>query len=281
MTDLPLVSIVTPSYNQAPFLEQTILSVLAQDYPNLEYIIVDGGSTDGSTEIIRQYDSHLSYWVSEPDRGQVEAINKGFARARGEILVWLNSDDVYVCPGTVSRVVSLFGQYPQVDAVSGGGVILNADGHWTRQTEVLPTRAQYQQLRFRNAILQPATFFKRYVLEALPLDDSLHYTFDWDFFIRLSKSFNLLVVQEVWAGYRMWGENKTGVGSAARSAEQAEVIRRYVGGRTWQYALLRLFWLLYRTVEGLPSTLHLPLKAIIRTVSAATSSLSRRRIPVV
>jgi glycosyltransferase involved in cell wall biosynthesis len=281
MADLPLVSIVTPSYNQAQFLEQTILSILAQDYPNLEYIIVDGGSTDGSVDIIRKYEMHLSYWVSEPDEGQVDAINKGFARAAGEILVWLNSDDVYLNPGTVSRVVSLFQQYPQVDAVSGGGVILSADGRWMRHTEVVPARAYYEQLRYKNVILQPATFFKRPVLDALPLDESLHFAFDWDFFIRLARDFNLLVVHEVWAGYRMWGENKTAVGSAARSREQAEVIKRYLGVRSWQYWTLRCFHYQYRLAEKMPGGLQLRFKSVIRVMSRTASLLSYRRIPVV
>jgi glycosyltransferase involved in cell wall biosynthesis len=281
MLELPLVSIVTPSYNQAQFLEQTILSVLAQDYTNLEYIIIDGGSTDGSVDIIRKYETRLAYWVSESDEGQVDGLNKGFARAGGDLLVWLNSDDIYVYPGTVSRVVSLFQQYPQVDAVSGGGVILDADGHWVRQTEVVPARTSYQRLLYRNAILQPATFFKRAVLDALPLDESLHFAFDWDFFIRLARDFNLLVVHEVWAGYRMWGQNKTAIGSAARSREQAEVMKRYLGAWSWQYWMLRCFHFQYRLVEKMPMGLQVRCKPVIRLMSRAASTLSYRRIPVV
>lgn len=277
----PRITVVTPSYNQGQFLEATIRSVLLQDYPNLEYIIIDGGSTDESVDLIRKYEEWLAYWVSEPDRGQVDGIHKGFRRATGEILAWLNSDDIYVAPDVLCRVASRFRQYPQVDAVTGAGVILAHDGHWVRQTEVLASYSYYQQLCYRNAILQPATFFKRYVLDSLPLDESLHFAFDWDFFIRLTRDFNLLVVHDVWAGYRMWGENKTAVGSAARSKEQVEVMRRYLGARSWQVGMLRCFHFQYRLAEKMPPALQSRFKSLIRATSRLISALSHRRIPVV
>jgi glycosyltransferase involved in cell wall biosynthesis len=119
MSDLPVVTIVTPSYNQDQFLEQTIVSVLNQDYPRIEYLIIDGGSTDGSVEIIRRYENRLAFWVSESDRGQSHAVNKGLQRANGEILGWLNSDDVY-CPGAVRAAVDFLELHPDVALMYGG-----------------------------------------------------------------------------------------------------------------------------------------------------------------
>ena len=127
MTDLPLVSIVTPSYNQAAFLEETIRSVLEQDYPRVEYIIIDGGSTDGSAEIIQRYADRLAYWVSERDRGQTDAINKGFARATGSILAWLNSDDTYQ-PGALREAVDYLLAHPDVGMVYGDGNFIDEHG---------------------------------------------------------------------------------------------------------------------------------------------------------
>ncbi|HLA97025.1 MAG TPA: glycosyltransferase family 2 protein, partial [Anaerolineales bacterium] len=140
----PLVSIVTPSFNQGRFLEETIQSVLAQDYPRIEYLIVDGGSTDGSLEIIRRYADRLGWWVSEPDRGQTEALNKGFARARGEIFAWLNSDDTYL-PQAVSEAVAYLQAHPEAGMVYGDANLVDEHG---RVIGKFPARqTDYQRLR--------------------------------------------------------------------------------------------------------------------------------------
>ncbi len=197
----PLVSIITPSYNQSAFLEAAIQSVLSQDYPNLEYIIIDGGSTDGSQDIIRAHASRLAYWVSEPDRGQADAINKGLSRARGEFVAWLNSDDVYL-PGALRRAVSVLQSDPALGMVYGDLNSINPTG----ETFHTITYAQYDLADFLafRIIGQPAVFMRRSVLErAGPLDPSYKYLLDHHLWIRISRIAAVKYVPEAWAAARI------------------------------------------------------------------------------
>lgn len=179
------VSIITPSYNQANYLEQTIQSVLAQDYPQLEYIIVDGASTDGSVEIIRRYADRLAYWVSEPDHGQAEAINKGFQRASGEFVAWLNSDDLYL-PGAVARAVAALAADPRLGFVYGDALTIDAQGRPLHPL-VFGDWGLDELIRFR-IICQPAVFMRRSALEqAGYLDAAYHMMLDHQLWIRMAQ----------------------------------------------------------------------------------------------
>ncbi len=181
--DLPLVSIVTPSFNQAHFLEETILSVQTQDYPNLEHLIIDGGSTDGSVDVIRRYAQKLAYWISEPDRGQSHAINKGFARAKGEILSWVNSDDL-LTPRAVSRAVAALAVHPEADFVYSD--LNNKDEIKGRTTVCRAWPIDHANLLARgNIIPQPTVFMRRAMLDRVGiLDEQLHMSMDYDLWLR-------------------------------------------------------------------------------------------------
>lgn len=208
MSKYPLVSIVTPSFNQAEFLEETIKSVLRQDYPNIEYIIIDGGSTDGSVEIIKKYEHKLAWWVSEKDQGQTDAINKGFSRAEGEIFSWLNSDDVYY-PYAVSRAVAFLQQNPDVGMVYGDATYIDSDGQVIGKFNA--KQATYQRLR-RGAVYIPqqSSFFRaRWWRQVGPLDPTFYFAMDYDLWVRLAKVTELKHVPEVWASFRLHDSAKS------------------------------------------------------------------------
>ncbi|MCA1630481.1 MAG: glycosyltransferase, partial [Acidobacteria bacterium] len=182
---LPRITVVTPSYNQAEFLEQTIRSVLLQDYPDLEYIIIDGGSSDGSVEIIKKYEGHFAYWCSEPDRGQSHAINKGFARATGRIMCWLNSDDFYL-PGTLRFAAESLADGTGNSAIVGHALRVYADGRPPVKLEgKYENLTRLLQFWWGYEMHQPSIFWRREVFERVGLlDESQHYIMDFDYWVR-------------------------------------------------------------------------------------------------
>jgi glycosyltransferase involved in cell wall biosynthesis len=204
----PLVSIVTPSLNQGRFLEATIQSVLSQDYPRIEYIIVDGGSNDGSVDLIRNYASRLSSWISEPDDGQTDAINKGFDRANGQILAWLNSDDTYT-PGAVAAAVRALEACPECGLIYGGANYVDEHGQKigkfpAAQTDLARLRQGYVH------IPQQAAFFRSGLWKTLgPLDTSLYFAMDYDLWLRIASRMQVKYVPQIWANFRLHTAAKT------------------------------------------------------------------------
>ncbi len=224
---LPLVTVVTPSLNQAKYLDLTIKSVLDQDYPRIEHIVVDGGSTDGTLELLENY-PHL-IWVSEPDGGQADAVNKGFQQASGEILGWLNSDDLYL-PGAVSKAAAHLRRAP-ADLVYGDYVEIDELGEELEAMRVPGFDLDFS-LNVRNVIPQPATFIRRSVLDSVGmLDTSYRYAMDYEFWIRIARAgCRIDHVPEFWACFRRHSTSKS-VAEADRFWQEARRVARSNGGR--------------------------------------------------
>jgi glycosyltransferase involved in cell wall biosynthesis len=258
----PKISVITPSYNQGAFIEKTILSVLDQNYPNLEYIVIDGGSTDGSVEIIQKYADRLTYWISEKDRGQSHAINKGFLRATGDILCWLNSDD-YFLPGTLEFVAEQLGEEAGTPAIAGHCRVVYTDGTppmvltggYTSHEELIKFWTSYE-------MHQPAIFWRREVYEKVGLlDEDLHYIMDFDYWTRMSQYFGFKPVDRILACATYHAAAKTGDGYAQYRADLRKYAKNYWGS-PWTLGYWRLaysMWLHFSwirtSVRGLKAKL--------------------------
>lgn len=226
MNALPKVSVVTPSYNQAAFLEETMLSVLNQDYPAIEYIVIDDGSTDGSVEIIRKYERRLAYWTTGPNRGQSHAINKGWKRASGDVIAYLNSDDTYL-PGAVRTAVEFLVAHPDVGIVYGD--CLATDEHGKPLETYAPTDFDLGRVlgQCRTPIPQPAAFIRAEVLEQVGLlDEDLFIAMDFDLWLRAGLEFPLAHIPVTMATYRLHPQSKTVSKSVTTAPDVLRIYRK-------------------------------------------------------
>lgn len=254
------ISVVTPSFNQCDFLRRTMDSVLSQQGPfDLEWIVVDGGSTDGTVGLLRSVADPRVRWTSEPDEGQSHAINKGLASATGDVLTWLNSDDVYT-PGAVAAVAAAFAATPAPHWVVGRCEIIDADDRVIRRPITwyknhLLARYSYRNLLRQNCISQPSVFWARdFGREIGGPDESLHYTMDYDLWLRMGKAADPLILDRVLARFRLHGTSKSGQVNREQFDEQYRVANRFFNGdassrlahrfhvekTVWAYRLLRL-----------------------------------------
>ena len=252
----PLVSIVTPSFNQGRYLKRTIESVLTQSYPNIEYVVIDGGSTDESVEILKSYGDRF-YWESKPDRGQADAINKGFARVKGKILAYLNSDDVLL-PGAIERVVQYFQENPSCDLVYGDADYID------EQDRVIGAyrTADYSITRLLEdcMVCQPAAFWKRGIAERVgPFDDQLHYTMDYDYWLRIANAGGQIrFLPEKLACSRLHPETKTLSARGKIYKEIFKTCRKHAGYVHKSYYQGYWHHLMFEKYGGASRALHLP-----------------------
>jgi len=234
----PRISIITPSFNQAAFLERTILSVLDQGYPNLEYIVIDGGSTDGSVDIIKRYQERLAYWASEPDRGQVHAINKGLRMATGEWVAWQNSDDIYY-PGAFESFARKAVRSPYVDLIIGNMNLIDKDDKVLRDIKYV--RPNYHALLAEGMVLvNQAAFWRQCVHDNIGyLNETLDCLFDYEWFLRLMHGRRASHVKETWGALRLHDNTKT---SKRQKVFEAET-QRVLHGRLVSPLVKRLYQL--------------------------------------
>lgn len=208
-THWPKVSIVTPSYNQARFIEETIRSVLLQGYPDLEYIIIDGGSTDKSVEIIKKYEKWLAYWISEPDKGQSNAINKGWKLAKGDIMAYLNSDDIYM-PGAVRTAAAFLSRNPDADMIYGECNIIDEHSHLKRRFKTADFKIEKVLCGGRCVIPQPSTFIRRAIIDEVGLlDVDMDMAMDLDLWVRIGLKHRIARIPAVLASARLHPGAKT------------------------------------------------------------------------
>lgn len=222
----PIVSVITPALNQGLFIADAIVSVRVQDYEPIEHVVIDGGSSDSTVEVLRRYD-HL-VWISEPDEGQSHALNKGFERARGEIFGWLNADDLYL-PGAIATAVTALLQFG-AGLVYGDYVKRDVETGWERRVDARTFDLEWQ-LNEGNVVPQPAAFFTREAFEAVGgIDRSLHYAMDYDLWIRIGKRFPVVHVDAPLAVFRFHPASKTVSQNERFWREERAVARRH-GGR--------------------------------------------------
>jgi glycosyltransferase involved in cell wall biosynthesis len=231
--DCPLVSIVTPSFNQGEFIERTIESVLSQTYKNIEYIVLDAMSSDRTPEILDRYRDKISVTRREPDRGQSDAIVKGFKLARGELVGWVNSDDL-LYPECVTRIVEAYRRRPDASIFYCSSIdIISESGERLKTTHV-PLRGRDHLLRECNTLIQPGSFYRRTALKAVDyFDTSLRYSMDLDLWLRLLAVGGFVDVSETpIAAYREWGGTKTSTGGARLAKERIAMLTLHGGNRS-------------------------------------------------
>lgn len=255
----PKITVVTPSYNQAQFLERTINSVLDQNYPNLEYIIVDGGSTDNSVDIIRRYEDKLAWWVSEPDNGQTDAINKGLKRATGDWISWQNSDDVYY-PGAFHELAIAASKNLDAELIIGNMMLIDENDKPLR--DICYVRPSYKALLAEGMVLtNQSAFWHRNLHDKIGLLSSdLHYGFDYEWFLRITQNTKCEHINSIWGALRIHGETKTTL-HPQNFIDEYEII---LDGRKlpdWQKKLykIRRLWLMI-----LQGNFHYILRGLIR-----------------
>jgi glycosyltransferase involved in cell wall biosynthesis len=252
------LSVIMPSFNHARYIREAIDSVLNQDYPFADLLVMDGGSTDSTVDILKSYGDRLQF-ISQKDKGQSDAINQGFRMARGDVLCWLNSDDFF-SPGAVSKVMEVFDLNEGIDWIYGDGCIVDEKGQYMFDSGVLPF-SLWKIIHHRNLIHQPSCFFRKSLIQKVgPLDESLHYVMDWELWIRFG-AFKSKYIKEMLSSNRTYPQNKTESGHFRRWREIYRVVRRYTNRKMPPIVVLYLMEIIVQILRSkrVPNSLVRPL----------------------
>lgn len=280
MEKFPLVTIITPSYNQGKFIEDTLKSVKIQQYHNIEHIIIDGGSSDNTVEILKKYqNSYNISWISEPDSGQVDALEKGFRLANGEILTWLNSDDYFLDDTVIQKVVEYFYNNQKIDVVTGNGQQVDQSGKLISLIISDKKFINADFMRYADYIFQPSTFFRSSVLNQVSLNKEFNYAFDWLFFLEIfENNYKFLVVDDFFSAYRIHDAHKTGGNTASRKQEISRIVKRSFGIFKIQTLYCYTIYYLFLFSEFFPKAIQKYIKRSIGIFIIIIGKISRGRI---
>lgn len=246
----PKISVITPSYNQGEFIERTILSIISQNYPNLEYIICDGGSTDTTIEIIKKYEDRIDWWVSEKDKGQTDAINKGMKKATGDIVCWINSDDILL-PEALHNVANFFKKHPECDFANGYTIEIDKQDKILKFTHIIMSKFFFEKGCYN--ISQQGMFWKRSLFDKIGfLDESFHAKMDVEWLIRVYESgAKIKLIDKYLGAIRIYDETKTAIGGIIWDDDAKKISERYHGryafNRSNIYFILFIF---YKFIKG-------------------------------
>ena len=271
MNDLPRIAVVTPSFNTARFVGAAVSSVLDQNYPNLDYIVMDGGSTDGTADVLKSFGDRIR-WVSQSDAGQSDAIARGFAQTTGEILSWLNSDDLY-CPGAFAEVARYFRDHPEIDLVYGDANYVDVNGEQISRCVHIEPYSKSRLLSHSDFIVQPATFFRRSAYEAAGgMNPKFNWALDYDLWIRMAEKSAFAYLPKLLANYRWVGSNKSAVGGWGRLDE---IVAMFNDRHQPVPVYIRLEQINQHAHDCLRSLLHLKLGQSVRSfITGAKMAIS-------
>jgi glycosyltransferase involved in cell wall biosynthesis len=276
MYENPVITILTPSYNQGRFIEETIISIKNQTYPFIEHIIIDGNSSDNTIDVIKSHEKDYNLtWISEKDDGQAEAIEKGLLRAKGSILTWINSDDYYLSNTAIEKIMNVFIVNQDIDILTGTGIYIDEKGSFLDKIETDKKYLSLLYMKRADFILQPSTFFRKKTIENIAINKKCTYVFDWLLFLNmLENGFKISWIDDFISAYRIHSTHKTGDDNSRRRLEIALLMKRNYGKKSISTMYCFGIYYLYILIERTSKKNQQKIKPVIRKINRIFAKIS-------